>query len=539
MKRARTTISASRQRGPSLEDSSDDSSDSGYDCKTYTSSLPFHVDLTSQTAYYSSFQAINCHSNQEINEEEIKLGDCVAIRVDESDVMGASEWSTFASQIYDVSNWNHNMYHAGYAPFECPWNPVEVVSIFRQYDAKEAKKLHKLISKNKSKYKTFSVSGSNDEYLQMEVRWLYRDYDIKKLKNKKQQDDNLKPISLTKKPMILEEVFESDHVDEFSAMIILGRIDLYDEKSITFDRGMEYVNQRRPFYSIPFQCSRFWSVSQNTFLAGSSLKNRVERGRMYSERLVRDGAIDRSLRQLLGCNRKKNTPDGETFLDTLKRASSSLCLSKVASNDRSNRLCGREKEYDQIKNFLRAAVSNKQGELSLFIAGPPGTGKTATVNAVINRLQNDRGKGTCPDFDFISVNALELKHPTDAYVVLWEKISGEQRSPLAAAKLLDLFFSNKKALTETTTNKIVMYTNNLLRSSPVIVLLVDEIDYLVTKKQDVLYSIFDWPNRKEASHKLCVVGISNTINFSENILLPKVASRLGSAKVCIYLYTYD
>ena len=73
----------------------------------------------------------------------------------------------------------------------------------------------------------------------------------------------------------------------------------------------------------------------------------------------------------------------------------------------------------------------------------------------------------------------------------------------------------------------------------ILFLLVDEIDYLVTKKQDVLYSIFDWPNRKEASHKLCVVGISNTINFSENILLPKVASRLGSAKVCIYLYTYD
>ena len=47
---------------------------------------------------------------------------------------------------------------------------------------------------------------------------------------------------------------------------------------------------------------------------------------------------------------------------------------------------------------------------------------------------------------------------------------------------------------------------------PVTVLMLDEIDYLVTKKETLIYNFFDWPLRANRS-RLVVIGISNTLNL--------------------------
>lgn len=54
--------------------------------------------------------------------------------------------------------------------------------------------------------------------------------------------------------------------------------------------------------------------------------------------------------------------------------------------------------------------------------------------------------------------------------------------------------------------------------------MVDEFDLLVTRKQSVIYNLFDWPHRRAA--KLIVIAIANTMNLPET-LMPKVQSRLG------------
>lgn len=55
-------------------------------------------------------------------------------------------------------------------------------------------------------------------------------------------------------------------------------------------------------------------------------------------------------------------------------------------------------------------------------------------------------------------------------------------------------------------------------------LLVDEVDVLVTKNQKVIYNIFDWPSRPGVP--LVVLAISNTMNLTEQ-MKAKVQSRLG------------
>lgn len=70
---------------------------------------------------------------------------------------------------------------------------------------------------------------------------------------------------------------------------------------------------------------------------------------------------------------------------------------------------------------------------------------------------------------------------------------------------------------------------------PVTVLLLDEIDYLVTEKETVLYSFFDWPHHAVASAKLIVIGIANTINLPER-LSQRVSSRMGKRRMFFAAY---
>ncbi len=74
------------------------------------------------------------------------------------------------------------------------------------------------------------------------------------------------------------------------------------------------------------------------------------------------------------------------------------------------------------------------------------------------------------------------------------------------------------------------------RREQTIVLLVDELDHLVTRKQTVLYNLFDWPTRPHSN--LVVIGIANTMDLDER-LLKRIASRLGLRKIQFRPYTKE
>lgn len=52
----------------------------------------------------------------------------------------------------------------------------------------------------------------------------------------------------------------------------------------------------------------------------------------------------------------------------------------------------------------------------MYISGVPGTGKTATVREVSNRLLSMAKVGELPKFKFIEINGLRLTEPRQAYV---------------------------------------------------------------------------------------------------------------------------
>lgn len=65
-------------------------------------------------------------------------------------------------------------------------------------------------------------------------------------------------------------------------------------------------------------------------------------------------------------------------------------------------------------------------------------------------------------------------------------------------------------------------------------IVIDEIDYLVNKNQNVLYNLFEWCNTPGT--KLCAIIIANTMDFPEK-LMPKLTSRMGQNRLIFKPYS--
>eukprot|EP00963_Diacronema_lutheri_P008823 scaffold776_cov347-Pavlova_lutheri.AAC.21 len=171
-------------------------------------------------------------------------------------------------------------------------------------------------------------------------------------------------------------------------------------------------------------------------------------------------------------------------------------------------------ERDAIRTFIRESV--KMGSRcvgrSLYISGVPGTGKTATVLEVMRSLKAECEDDVIPKFQFVEINGLKLPSPGYAYTRLYEALTGQYLPPAQALELLEQRFS-------------VLGSRG---SSNVTVLLIDELDQLVTRNQSVLYNLFEWPHRQGA--RLCVISIANTMDLPER-MLPRITSRLGFTRL--------
>nr|XP_039248234.1 origin recognition complex subunit 1-like [Styela clava] len=175
----------------------------------------------------------------------------------------------------------------------------------------------------------------------------------------------------------------------------------------------------------------------------------------------------------------------------------------------------RENEFREIFSFVEGKIRSGGGGC-MYVSGVPGTGKTATVREVMIELQQAADEGSIPDFTYIDINGMRLTEPRQAYVQLLWQLTGKKATADHAANLLTKLFSQRQ------------------RTSTVV--LADELDLLWTKKQDVLYHLFDWPTHRHA--QLIVVAIANTMDLPERILMNRVASRLGLTRLTFRPYTF-
>lgn len=63
-----------------------------------------------------------------------------------------------------------------------------------------------------------------------------------------------------------------------------------------------------------------------------------------------------------------------------------------------------------------------------------------------------------------------------------------------------------------------------------------KLDLLWTRKQNVMYNLFDWPTRQHS--KLVVLAVANTMDLPERIMMNRVSSRLGLTRMTFQPYTF-
>lgn len=177
----------------------------------------------------------------------------------------------------------------------------------------------------------------------------------------------------------------------------------------------------------------------------------------------------------------------------------------------------REKEFKEIYSFLEGNLLDEVGGC-IYVSGVPGTGKTATTTEVIRALKAEVADGNLPKFDFVEINGMRITEPRKAYVEIYRQLTGKTVTWEQAYNLLDKRFSTPSPRRLST------------------VLLVDELDILCNKRQDVVYNLLNWPNLNSA--RLIVVTIANTMDLPERVFMGKVTSRLGLTRLTFQPYSH-
>ncbi|XP_015584726.1 cell division control protein 6 homolog [Cephus cinctus] len=158
-------------------------------------------------------------------------------------------------------------------------------------------------------------------------------------------------------------------------------------------------------------------------------------------------------------------------------------------------LPGREAELAQLYDFMYVHMKNKTSG-SLYVSGPPGTGKTACLSKT---MLHPEFKSS---FKIIYVNCTTMKSATTIYAKIVQELGlGITKSVQASKAAIEKY---------------------LISNHKMILLILDEIDQLDCKKQSVLYSIFEWPSKPNS--KLILVGIANALDLTDRIL-PRLQAR--------------
>ena len=224
----------------------------------------------------------------------------------------------------------------------------------------------------------------------------------------------------------------------------------------------------------------------------------------------------------------KNYESEEDFEEEQEKDEESI---KSFSEARLEYLPCRKDEQDLIYNYIKQGLQTNGNYHSLYIAGMPGTGKTASVKTILNILESElneamnkrNGKALGKDgiipFKTIFLSGINFPNISNVFKIIYKFIFAKVKDKLNIKdyiQLLNEFFSNRKKYNSSSS------LNDPSNSH--IILIIDEIDILINNSQNLLYNIFNWTTYDYA--KLIVISISNTLDLP-NRLLPKIRSRMG------------
>ncbi len=207
--------------------------------------------------------------------------------------------------------------------------------------------------------------------------------------------------------------------------------------------------------------------------------------------------------------------DGSDIVfETLERMTSSVFINRevLRPDYIPESLPHREREIKRLTEVLAPLLRGERPS-NVFIYGLTGTGKTAVVKYVLNRIQEYSMARGIRSFAFAYINC---RHEDTTYRVL--------------AHLIDSL-GGKVPFTGLSTAEVFKRFKRLVdASSKVFVTVLDEVDFLVKKNGDELLYKLTRVNSELKRGRVSVIGITNDVRFMER-LDPRVKSSLGEIEM--------
>ncbi|EEB07000.2 MCM loader [Schizosaccharomyces japonicus yFS275] len=178
---------------------------------------------------------------------------------------------------------------------------------------------------------------------------------------------------------------------------------------------------------------------------------------------------------------------------------------------RVQQVVGRSEEKSKVFEFVSTCVESHTGA-ALYVSGAPGTGKTAVITEVVSQFSAENN-----DIQLCSLNCMTVSNPRTIFAKILAKLTNSLE-----AEALDQ---------ESAKQQLAAYlSRNEKQGSPcaTVILVLDEMDYLVAREQEVLYTLFEWPTLENS--RLCLIGIANALDLTERIL-PRLRTKNAVPKL--------
>lgn len=161
------------------------------------------------------------------------------------------------------------------------------------------------------------------------------------------------------------------------------------------------------------------------------------------------------------------------------------------------RLIGREEERKEVKMFVQSHIQSFGGGC-MYVSGPPGTGKSALITEVSKEFDESNTLRKA------YINCMSVKTSKEILTKLYGDLCGDELTDTDGVnKLHDMFTSRQQG-------------------GPIYLVILDEIDHLLTLDLEILYKLFEWSLQKQS--RLVLIGIANALDLTDRFL-PRLKAR--------------
>ncbi|PKU71486.1 cell division control protein 6 homolog isoform X1 [Dendrobium catenatum] len=161
----------------------------------------------------------------------------------------------------------------------------------------------------------------------------------------------------------------------------------------------------------------------------------------------------------------------------------------------------REVEQKKVIEFCKACIEQEKAG-SIYVCGCPGTGKTLSINKVKEQLLSWSKEVGLQPLESLALNCTSLTNTSEIFSKILEKLNSSKKrkgrlTPLQ--HLQDLFCQRSSS-----------------NSGMMLLIIIDEMDYLITKDRAVLHDLFMLTTFPFS--RFILIGIANAIDLADRFL---------------------